>query len=97
MKMYYVDVVCGGIHTRVMLSEPTWSYWSMRCANHEDNPFAKGTVLCGLSNTGNPICLRTKDISIMQFCEGNKPLSIKVKEKQSNPLNEDCHYENPLS
>jgi hypothetical protein len=95
-KIKYIDVVYrAGNGARVALNEDTWTYWSVRCADIEDNAFAKGAVLIGLDVEQNPVCLRLSGVVAVQFGEYQKPLIIKVKQK--NPLNEDSHYENPLS
>jgi len=88
-KYYYVDMVYKtGMTARVWLSEGTWAVWGGRIACNKDNPFAKGSVLVGLDQTMNPICVRTRDLSTMQLGEYLQP---------NNPLNCEDHYDNPLS
>ena len=94
--LYYCEVVYNsGQYARFWLSEGTWTHWGGRCACVKDNPFAKGLVLVGLNHTNNPICLRTRDISSLEFGETVSPQQSQVT--PPNPLNEEDHYDNPTN
>ena len=82
--------------SRIALNKATWDVWSKRCViQDEDNAFAKGSVLIGLDTQSNPICIRLKDVSAVQFTVMQQPLKITVEEK--NPLNRADYYDNPCS
>ena len=94
-EAYYCEVVFkSGQFTTLWLSEGTWVHWGGRVACNKDNPFAKGQVLAGLNHINNPVCLRTSEIVSINF--GSFKYKI-ADATQTNPLNEDDHYDNPLS
>jgi len=99
MKRYYIDVVYkSGSFNRLWLSEGTWTVWGARCASHNNNPFAKGKVLFGFSESNGVICLRTKELATVVFeslAESQPQLDIRVR--QANPLNDEKIYDNPLN
>lgn len=107
---YYAEVIYRTGQARFFnLSEGTWTLWGGLCAlNNQDNAFAKGSVLGGLTSDLQPICVRMTDISSIIF-KSEKPSlvsSIRALNKtlggvplfyRANPLECDSHYDNPLS